>query len=473
MSQATPLTTFQQRYIFPFLAVLVIIASIFVWLILQQQADLLDAELQKKGSSIVSELSEQSNVGILLKDIEGLQGVVYSTVTSDNDVATAALYNPEGQLLVSSDSTFQVGKFSVQEESIRDLGKSWLMIHPTRDRNDTLIGVSIIELSRERVLTMMEESAAKLITTTLIITLIIAIIVYWLLNKIKSLAEIEIERAREIEVAYRKLQELQGILKRTNETLEERVKERTIELERINIELSHVNTELKDFAYVVSHDLKAPLRAIASLTDWIIEDYNEAFDEDGKEQMALLKSRVGRMYKLLEGILRYSRIGTGQEHLETVELNDLVAEVIDTLLPSENFEITIENELPEVYCDRTKMSQVFQNLISNGIKYNNKSVGKIKVSSHTKEDGFHYFSITDNGKGIPKKDFDRVFKIFQTLEKNKESAESTGVGLTLVQKIVKKYGGDIMVDSVVGESTTFTFSLPVIEPEQVGAVSDR
>ncbi|MGB1121466.1 MAG: sensor histidine kinase, partial [Saprospiraceae bacterium] len=148
---------------------------------------------------------------------------------------------------------------------------------------------------------------------------------------------------------------------------------------------------------------------------------------------------------------------------EILELNQLVSEVITTLLPSEHFEIEIIGKLPPVYADQTKIYQVFQNIISNAIKYNDKPVGKVTISCETNpEDQLHYFSITDNGKGIPEEDYARVFKFFQTLENDKNSMESTGVGLTLVQKVIKKYGGSISVTSKVGEGTTFIFSLPPV-----------
>lgn len=470
VTEATiPLTKFQRRYIFPFLAVLGIIASIFVWLILRQQAQLLDAELKKKGQTIIQDFAENSMVSILLKDKETIISNIELIVSSDDDVSSATILDKNGTLIHSSDSVFALPSsiISLQRPRELNLDDKWLFVSPILNANKEFEGTAVITLSRERVLGMMKEAATKLILTTVIISFIIAAIVFWLLNKIRSLADKEFQRAREIENAYNKLQELQGVLRRANETLEERVKERTIELEKTNIELQHVNTELKDFAYIVSHDLKAPLRAIASLTDWIVEDYADSLDEDGQEQLSLLKNRVNHMYKLLEGILRYSRIGRGEEQKEVINLNESVNNVIDSLLPTENFEITIENKLPEIYADKTKINQVFQNIISNAIKYNDKPVGQVKIYSETKGDGFHYFSIADNGKGIPEKDFHRVFKIFQTLEKDKNSTESTGVGLTLVQKIIRKYGGDISLASKVGKGTTFTFSLPVLQDESV------
>jgi signal transduction histidine kinase len=437
--------------------------SIFVWITLRQQANLLDKELQKKGRSIVEGLSETSFISILLDDTEGLKSNLSQIINSDEDIVNAAIFNVDGSLLLSYKDNFTIPSHTnLKKESEENLDSEWLFIMPTFDDTDTLLGAASIRISRSRVLVMLEESAIKLILTTILITLIIVGVVYWLLARIRSLADEEIKRAKEIETAYNKLQELQNVLRKANESLEEKVRNRTKALQKTNMELQHVNIELRDFAYIVSHDLKAPLRAISSITDWIIEDYKDSFDEDGQEQLKLLKSRVLRMYQLLEGILRYSRIGRGQEEKEVLELNTLVNEVISTLLPSENFNITIVNELSPVFADKTKIYQVFQNVISNAIKYNDKPVGEVTISCETEADGFHYFTVADNGKGIPEEDFERVFKIFQTLETDKESAESTGVGLTLVQKIIQKYGGKMSIASDVGERTAFTFSLPPV-----------
>ena len=462
MAIVAPITTFQRRYILPFLAVLMITVSGLVWVILQQQANLLDNELQKKGRVAVEQLSEMSNINILLDDME--KGELAEFVNSDEDISNAAVFGQDGSMMLSFEDGFTLPpQITLSTADEVNLENEWLFIKPIIDNTDNFLGTAAVKISRSRVLKMLEEAAIKLIITTLVITLIIAGVVYWLLARIRAMANQEIKRAKEIQTAYKKLQKLQATLRKANETLEVKVVNRTKALQRRNQELQHVNKELKDFAYIVSHDLKAPLRAISSLTDWIIEDYEESFDEDGQEQLSLLKNRVTRMYQLLEGILRYSRIGRGKEEKEVLDLNELVFDVINTLLPPQNFDIRILGELPPIYADKTKIYQVFQNIISNAIKYNDKPVGEVMVSCETnEEDNLHYFSIADNGKGILEEDFDRVFKIFQTLGKDKNSAESTGVGLTLVQKVIKKYGGNITVASKVGEGTTFTFSLQAV-----------
>ncbi len=464
MRIGTPLTGFQRRYILPFLVVLMLTVSILVWIILQQQANLLDTELQKKGKNVAENLAEISNINILLEDMESLKSNLSQIVVTDEDISNAAIFDADGSLMQSHKKHFVMPpQVDLKISSTFNLNEEFLFVFPILDNTENLLGTAAIRISRKRVLAMLEQAATKLIISTILITFLIAGSVYWLLTRIRAMANQEINRAKEIETAYNKLRDLQTILRKANETLEAKVKDRTKASQKANHELEQVNKELKDFAYIVSHDLKAPLRAISSLTDWIIEDYKNSFDEDGQEQLELLKSRVSRMYQLLEGILRYSRIGRGQEEKEILELNGLVSEVISALLPTENFNISIENELPPVYADKTKIHQVFQNIISNSIKYNDKPIGDIKIFCETDElKQLHFFSIQDNGKGIPEEDFERVFKIFQTLEKDKESAESTGVGLTLVQKIIQKYGGTISLASKVGEGTTFTFSLPFV-----------
>ena len=229
-------------------------------------------------------------------------------------------------------------------------------------------------------------------------------------------------------------------------------------------ELESANDELKNFGYVVSHDLKAPLRAIGSLADWISTDYADKFDDEGKEHMRLLISRVHRMDGLIDGILQYSRVGRVKEVAVAVELNRLVREVIDLLAPPENITVSIENSLPTVMTEPTRIQQVFQNLISNAIKYMDKPEGEIRIACGA-EGRQWKFSITDNGPGIDQQHFEKIFQLFQTLAP-RDRVESTGVGLALVKKIVEMYGGRVWVESTVGpgstvkQGSTFFFTLP-------------
>ncbi len=222
-------------------------------------------------------------------------------------------------------------------------------------------------------------------------------------------------------------------------------------------QLEKANQELKDFAYIVSHDLKAPLRGIKTIASWMLDDYADKLDEEGKEQLNLLSSRVERMQSLIEGILQYSRIGRMEEEYVMVDLNKLIPDIIDMLVPPENITITIENQLPVIECEQTRITQVFQNLLSNAIKYMDKPQGVIRIGC-VEEDDYWKFSVADNGPGIEEKHFDKIFKIFKTLSMH-NGYESTGIGLTVIKKIVKLFGGKIWVESKVGEGSTFLFTL--------------
>jgi two-component system sensor kinase FixL len=223
-------------------------------------------------------------------------------------------------------------------------------------------------------------------------------------------------------------------------------------------ELEAANEELKNFAYVVSHDLKAPLRAIGSLADWLSTDYADKFDEEGKEHMRLLISRVHRMDGLIDGILQYSRVGRVREAVVPVNLNVLVKDVIDLLAPPASVSIAVPGNLPTVAAEPTRLQQLFQNLLSNAVKYMDKPEGKIEVAC-VERPGVWEFSVSDNGPGIEERHFEKIFQLFQTLAP-RDRVESTGVGLALVKKIVEMYGGRIWVQSKPGQGSTFFFTFP-------------
>jgi len=227
---------------------------------------------------------------------------------------------------------------------------------------------------------------------------------------------------------------------------------------RLLQEISSANEELSSFAYVVSHDLKAPLRAIGSLADWLSTDYADKFDEEGKEHMRLLVNRVHRMGGLIDGILQYSRVGRVKEALTDVDLGQKVREVIDSLAPPANITVTIDNVLPTVRIEPTRVAQVFQNLLSNAVKYMDKPDGRINIGCADEGNAWK-FSVSDNGPGIEQRHFERIFQLFQTLAP-RDRIESTGVGLSLVKKIVEMYGGKIGLESTVGHGSTFSFTLP-------------
>ena len=222
--------------------------------------------------------------------------------------------------------------------------------------------------------------------------------------------------------------------------------------------LEAANKELQDFAHITSHDLKSPLRAIGSLVDWLAQDYAHLFDEDGKTTMNLLVQRVRRMYAFIDAMLQYTRLGRLEGQMEYVDMHELVSGVINLSLPNrEDIEIRINDKLPIVKCDRVRINQLFQNLMGNAIKFMDKEKGLIEVGCQ-RPDGDWEFYIRDNGPGIDPKHHDRIFQIFQTLQSRDEN-ESTGIGLSIVKKIVETHGGGIWVESELGKGTTFNFTL--------------
>jgi PAS domain S-box-containing protein len=235
-------------------------------------------------------------------------------------------------------------------------------------------------------------------------------------------------------------------------------------------EVEGVNRELNSFAYVVSHDLKAPLRAIDSLTKWLAADYRDKFDDEGREQLNLLVGRVKRMHDLIDGILQYSRAGRAREEVAEVDLGAVVPEVVKALAPPDHISIALGDRFPVVRACRVKLEQVFQNLLSNAIKYTDKPKGLIRVGC-SEEGSCWKFAVSDNGPGIEEKDRERVFQLFQTL-RPRDRSDSTGVGLAVVKKIVETYGGRVWVESEVGRGSTFYFTLPKTAAAPQAAVSE-
>ncbi|MBD2253544.1 PAS domain-containing sensor histidine kinase [Nostoc parmelioides] len=243
------------------------------------------------------------------------------------------------------------------------------------------------------------------------------------------------------------------------------LQQRTKQLTRLNTILAKTTTllqqrnqELDQFAYVASHDLKAPLRAIASLSEWLEEDLADQLPEENQHQMQLLRGRVRRMEALIDGLLEYSRIGRVHTELTQVNVDSLLREVIDSLQPPASFHIEIQPKMPTLVTKRVPLQQVFANLIENAIEHHTRIDGRVKIS--VRDLGKYYeFSVEDDGPGIPVEYQDKVFVIFQTLEP-RDRKENTGIGLAIVKKIVETEGGSINLKSVFGTGSTFCFTWP-------------
>jgi PAS domain S-box-containing protein len=243
------------------------------------------------------------------------------------------------------------------------------------------------------------------------------------------------------------------------------LREQALELAQINEQLTQTtalvnqrNQELDQFSHIVSHDLKAPLRGISSLSEWIEEDLGDQLPPDIQKNFELLRARVARMNDLINGLLAYARIGYQESSSETFELNELLLEIIDSLdIPTE-FTIQLPPEPITVVANRLLMSQVFSNFISNAVKYHDRSDGMVKITAQSQDQDYK-FAVADDGIGIAPKDHDQIFEVFKTLQ-NQSEEKGTGIGLAIVKKIIERVGGTVFVESELGQGTTFHFTWP-------------
>ena len=218
------------------------------------------------------------------------------------------------------------------------------------------------------------------------------------------------------------------------------------------------NRELDEFAYVASHDLRAPLRAITNLSDWLQDDLAGTIPEESQGHLVLIKSRAERLDRFIQGLLNYSRAGRDNIEVTDFETHPFIQDILDSLLIPSAF--TIEHSGPSItlHTQHILLQQVLTNLISNAIKYNHKPDGTISISVED-AGSFVNFSVADDGPGIDSQYHEQIFGVFQTLN-SKDEIDSTGIGLSIVKKLVEAQGGQITLQSALGEGATFTFSWP-------------
>ncbi|SDX28602.1 His Kinase A (phospho-acceptor) domain-containing protein [Lutibacter oricola] len=224
-----------------------------------------------------------------------------------------------------------------------------------------------------------------------------------------------------------------------------------------NLELK--NEELNNYAHIVSHDLKTPLRSIDTLLNWVIEDEDNDLTDDSTEHFSLILKNLEKMDALINGILNYSTIENSELFRDEIKTLDLIKEIKQTLLFPENIELIIDQKLPIVKGDKFRLHQVFQNLIQNAMGSFEGKAGKVEVGVECKGKEWEFY-VSDTGKGIDEIYHERIFRIFESLENN---INNSGIGLSIVKKIVNFYGGKIWLDSEVSKGTTFYFTIPKTE----------
>lgn len=254
-------------------------------------------------------------------------------------------------------------------------------------------------------------------------------------------------------VAFRDIAEREAVVRQL--TIEQSARS---ERERLTESLSRINRELDQFAYVASHDLRAPLRGIATLATWIEDDLGQKLGDESRKHLTLLRARIHRMEALIDGILQYSRAGRVRNRVEPVNVDELLADVVEMLNVSSEAMVEIRPGMPTFDTERLPLQQVFLNLIGNALKHSRRPDTKVTVNVCDNGDAYE-FSVADNGPGIPPQFHTKIWEIFQTLQP-RDKVEGAGIGLALVKKHVDTRGGKVWLESVESRGATFRFLWP-------------
>lgn len=249
--------------------------------------------------------------------------------------------------------------------------------------------------------------------------------------------------------------DLEGFIKVTRDvTAKREAQEKLNKLAALQVK----HKELENFTYILTHDVLAPLRNISVISQWLAEDYADKVDEQGQEYIRLMNEKISLLGTMIDEVLEYIRAGKTEGEKTQVDTGKLVGDIIKMQsIPAKNLVLQIDGTLPVVYASKTALKQIFTNLVDNAIKHNDKE--KVEVRVGCIDEGDHWkFYVKDNGPGIPQKDQDKVFEIFQTL-KSKDETKSTGIGLATVKRNVTNEGGSIWIESEPDKGCTFFFTI--------------
>jgi len=482
--------------------------------------------LQKRGMTICENLGRGAKYGVLTEDAVIL-GELVEGVMQNEDVVYVVIQNEQGETLAEKTtvkvpqmdelkkkalrsqrseviSVTDIYNYSIYDFSCPILAQKVRLtetggIEPASDKKASpqLRGTVQVGISLSNVLNKLRDILRGIIILTMIIIGINTVcslgFVRVIMKPIKEIASVagkiasgdlshtaDVSSQDEIGQLARQFNVMtESVRNHTQELTKEIVERKRAEdtLEKLNKELKNTteklmlsNRGLREFAHIVAHDLKSPLRAIGILAHMLSADYADKLDEEGQSRFKLLIGRTERMSNLIDGILQYVEIKRTKSKDEKVELKALLPEVIDSVKSPANIEVTVEDELPVVICERAHIVDIFSNLISNAVKYMDKAEGKITVGCSEDAECWKFY-VADNGPGIEEKYFGKIFQIFQTLSP-RDQIEATGISLSIVKKIVEIYDGKIWVESKAGSGSTFYFTLPkqmVTANERTGA----
>lgn len=338
-----------------------------------------------------------------------------------------------------------------------DLGKA-SMDEIRRKANEFLEAEGAVRLAREnKALRLRSITMAVVGLGNLVAFVLAAACTAWIRGALQETHEARVlseARATELREQAERLKEHERLLA---EQLSQQ-KQLSWELTVVNSALGRSNRDLEQFAYVASHDLKAPLRGIANLSSWIEEDLGSAVTESAQKQFSTMRGRVQRLEGLINGIAAYSRAGRSEGAVERIDVGALLREVSDLASPPEGVSIVIDDGMPILRAEKTPLSQIFLNLVSNAMKHGTPKGGTIKIHC-VEQPSSWLFGVTDDGPGIDAEYHERIFGLFQTLE-SRDRVEGAGIGLAVVKKLVERHGGSVRVESRLGHGATFFFDWP-------------
>ncbi len=289
----------------------------------------------------------------------------------------------------------------------------------------------------------------------------------WKMDELSLMDELSVQMAIAIQQAELVSGLKAGIEKQ--QAIEYQLRERAAELEQSNLSLARAtlllkqrNQELDEFAYIASHDLKAPLRGIANLSKWLVEDLQDQLPSESKQQLELIQRQILRMDALINDLLQYSRVGKDNVETVSVNISQLLEEVVELLAPLTEFQIQFPPDLTTIETRARLLKQVFSNLIGNAIKHHTRTNGKVEI--WVQDQGtFLQFTVADDGPGIAPEYHQEIFGAFKMLA-NGDDKQGTGIGLAIIKKIVESQGGSVWVESEVEQGSAFSFTWPKDTP---------